>query len=160
DEAGDKAGDKAGDEAGTARLVATLVDHGLATGDAFTVTLDPAARAAVRQATAAERWDAVIRLLLALLREDLPGRIYREPEAWPRWRQLLDHVRVVLAEADGYGDAPVAPDEDPPEAGLDLSWIYDRAATFLREHGDLPEAVAMFRRALAIDEHLHGSESL
>ena len=74
----------------------------------------------------------------AVLRVAAPGDA-SAPEHWPRWAVLLPHVL-----------AAVAPD---------VSWLLDRAASYLRTQGRPPTSPATGRaRALAIDEIAYGPE--
>jgi tetratricopeptide (TPR) repeat protein len=85
-------------------------------------------------------------VVIRLLRVDLPDDIRRRPEAWPRWRQLLPHVLAVVRRERSPSDPAVD----------DTWWLLDRAATFLREHGQATDAVSLFERAIALAEDAHG----
>src|SRR5665811_732570 len=83
----------------------------------------------------------VLRLLQAALPEDID-----QPDAWPRWRQLLPHVLVACAER---------PDPVEPSA---TSWLLDRAGIYLRSRGEPAAARPLLDRALAITEAAYGPE--
>ena len=87
---------------------------------------------------------------LRLLEADCPEGVYGVPEDWPRWRVLLPHVLAVTGRvADGA--------EAEAEAGI-VSWLLDRAGTFLQTQGQPGAAYPLMQRALAIDESVHGPD--
>jgi tetratricopeptide (TPR) repeat protein len=90
--------------------------------------------------------------VLKLLRADAPGAIMGAPQAWPRWAALLPHV---LAAASHY-DSLLRPARGA--AGADVSWLLDRAATYLKVHARLAEARPLAERALAITEAAYGPD--
>ena len=64
--------------------------------------------------------------VLALLRADAPAEIVRTPQDWPRWAALLPHVLAVVTHVDDTDDTTVA---------ADVSWLLDRAGTYLSTQG-------------------------
>jgi tetratricopeptide (TPR) repeat protein len=90
--------------------------------------------------------------VLQLLRADAPAEIASAPHAWPRWSVLLPHV---LAAAEHFGG--LAP-QQPSMRSEDMSWLLDRAASYLRVLGQAAEARPLAERALAITETVHGPD--
>ncbi|EIV93908.1 toll/interleukin-1 receptor domain-containing protein [Frankia sp. QA3] len=69
-------------------------------------------QATTRRRTPRHRQAEVLAMLLRLLRTALPGGIPDQPQGWPRWRELLPHVRAVLGRTpDPTG--PAAPTRPP-----------------------------------------------
>ena len=89
-------------------------------------------------------------MALGLLRADAPGGIMRAPEDWPRWAVLLPHVLAATSHASWAGQELVPGSRD------DLSWLLDRAGTYLHVQAQLTQARPLFERALAIDEGAYG----
>ncbi|WP_165547131.1 tetratricopeptide repeat protein [Kribbella sindirgiensis] len=102
--------------------------------------------------TAPEAPAREFRSALRLLRADAPAEIIMTPLSWPRWSVLLPHVLAVtgLPEVD---DVPL-----PRSGAEEMSWLLDRAATYLAEHGRAEEAKPLLERALLIDEATYGSD--
>ena len=90
--------------------------------------------------------------VLKLLRADAPGTIMGAPQDWPRWAALLPHV---LAAASHFDSLP-RPAQDT--AGADVSWLLDRAATYLQIHARLAEARPLAEQALTITETSYGPD--
>ena len=86
-----------------------------------------------------------------LLRADAPTEIVGVPEAWPRWAVLLPHVLAVAGHADDASDQA-----GPAVVMTDVSWLLDRAGTYLRVQARLADARLLHGRALAIDEDTYG----
>ena len=103
-------------------------------------------QAAVRRTLPPPERATVEGTVLRLLQAALPVDILHQPDAWPRWRQLLPHVLVACAER---------PDPVEPSA---TSWLLDRAGTYLRSRGEPAAARPLLDRALAITEAAHGPE--
>ena len=78
--------------------------------------------------------------VLGLLRADLPGQVWSNPPAWPRWRVLLS---AVLA-ATSY-DASSVVDRRTP-------WLLSCAGTYLRSQGRPAQALPMHERAMRLRE--------
>ncbi|MCM3883229.1 FxSxx-COOH system tetratricopeptide repeat protein [Frankia sp. R82] len=125
-------------------------------------------QAATRQAMSAERVAAGLATLVRVLAGYLPAEIRENPPAWPRWRQLLPHVRAVLAQADPAAD-PAAVRGTGGVAGLDarpglpalaveLAPLYQRAAVYLGEHGRPVQALPLSYRAVALHEATVGPD--
>jgi tetratricopeptide (TPR) repeat protein len=90
--------------------------------------------------------DTVLDTVLALLRADLPGKVWGTPESWPRWRALLPSVLAAAGhQADPAGDGPAA-------------WLLTRAGTYLRSQGRYAEALPLHQRTLRIREAALGSD--
>jgi tetratricopeptide (TPR) repeat protein len=91
-------------------------------------------------------------VVVGLLRADAPGTVMGTPENWPRWAVLLPHV---LAATDHFEHLHGS-QEQP--GGQEVSWLLDRAATYLRVHARLGEALPLAERSLAIDEAVYGPD--
>jgi tetratricopeptide (TPR) repeat protein len=137
----------AGDRVVWADTVGALVGYALIRRSGAVVSVHRLLQTALRHqhtsapAAGSAEWH---RRVLELLRVDLPGGITGVPEDWPRWQQMLPHVLA----ATGPHDSPVTGDA--------LTWLLDRAATYLQVHGQLGEARPLFERALAITEAAYG----
>ena len=103
-------------------------------------------QAAVRRSLPPPERATVEGTVLRLLQAALPVDILHQPDAWPRWRQLLPHVLVACAER---------PDPVEPSA---TSWLLDRAGTYLRSRGEPAAARPLLERALSIHEAAYGPE--
>ncbi|ETA04003.1 TPR repeat-containing protein [Frankia sp. CcI6] len=138
------------------RVVGALVGYGLASRDVDAVSVHRLVQATTRRRTSDDRRPVVLATLLRLLRADLPGDIVRSPQNWPRWRELLLHVRTVVSRVPDPGETSRGPESAAPMEIVDLVWLCDRAATYLQEHGQAGEALPMFQRSLAITEAAYG----
>jgi Tetratricopeptide repeat len=94
----------------------------------------------------------MLRAVLELLRADAPGTIMGAPQDWPRWAALLPHVLA----ASSHFNSLSGPAQDA--AGADVSWLLDRAATYLQVHARLAEARLLAERALSITEAAYGPD--
>lgn len=130
------------DELEWEETVGLLVAYSLARRARSTLTVHVLTAAAVREDLAplarADRASEIIRLLASGLPSE-PG----EPSTWPRWRQLLPHVRAALDTAS-----------DEQDLSLDglVSRLCDETGRFLHAQGQASPAVAYLRRALRLDE--------
>ncbi|WP_230205237.1 FxSxx-COOH system tetratricopeptide repeat protein, partial [Parafrankia elaeagni] len=140
------------------RTVGSLVGYGLASRDTDSVSVHRLVQAATRRRTSDDRRSMVLSTLLRLLRADLPGGIVRSPQNWPRWRELLLHVRAVVGRVSDPNGTPRGPEMAVSAEVDDLVWLCDRAATYLQEHGRAGEALPLFQRALAITEATYGPD--
>ncbi|MEX5708856.1 tetratricopeptide repeat protein, partial [Parafrankia sp. FMc6] len=138
--------------------VGALVGYGLVSRDTYSVSVHRLVQAATRRSTSDTRRPVVLATLLRLLHTDLPSTIMRSPQGWPRWRELLPHVRAIVDRLPDPSGKRSAPKKNRAEYVDDLVWLCDRAATYLQEHGRSGEALPMFQRALAIDEATYGSD--
>ncbi|MFD9741457.1 FxSxx-COOH system tetratricopeptide repeat protein [Umezawaea sp. NPDC059074] len=134
-----------------ADVVGALVDHFLVrrTADDLTIVhrlLQQSIRSR-HTATWPPEGAAHLRIIAQnLLVADLPNTIMSAPENWPRWRALLPHVLASCEEFQAHS----------VKATDNESWLLDRAATYLRVHGQPVDARILFERALAIDEATYG----
>lgn len=83
------------------------------------------------------------RALLAAVPHDIHG----DPDARPRWQQLLPHVIAVTK------------DDPPAECAAETAVLLRLASEFLVQIGDYAVALRLCERALAIDESLEGREA-
>ncbi|MCK9893580.1 FxSxx-COOH system tetratricopeptide repeat protein [Frankia sp. AgB32] len=144
------------DQVSWARTVGALVHFGLAGRDTHTVSVHRLVQATTRRRTSPQRKSVVVATLLRLYRADLPVEIQRSPRGWPRWRDLLPHVLTLVERVSKPARTPDGSDEKTCAKAADLTWLCDRIATYLQEHGRSGEALPMFERALAIAETIYG----
>jgi tetratricopeptide (TPR) repeat protein len=71
-----------------------------------------------------------------LLRAVLPVDVWNNPVVWPTWRQFLPHV-LTATDADRSLD----------QAAAEVSWLLDRAASYLQTRGEPRAALPLFERA-------------
>ncbi|GIG67971.1 tetratricopeptide repeat protein [Phytomonospora endophytica] len=98
----------------------------------------------VREACTPKESAEAIATVRRLLREHLPGDVQGR-EDWPTWRALLKHTLAAVSD----------PAVGPPDH---ISWLHDRAATYLQETGQLAAARLLFERALRLNEAAYGPE--
>nr|WP_131771040.1 toll/interleukin-1 receptor domain-containing protein [Candidatus Protofrankia californiensis] len=137
----------AADRVGWAETVGALVGYSLARRDTDTVSVHRLVQAATRTTLTVEQAAGRVGVLVEVCAAVLPGDIRGNPAVWPRWRRCLPHVLAVLARADGA---------NPPPGGL--TWLCDRTAVYLDEHGQPDQAVALFRRVLTLEESTFGPD--
>ncbi|HST49016.1 FxSxx-COOH system tetratricopeptide repeat protein, partial [Jatrophihabitans sp.] len=152
--------DAAADSLEFADVLATLVDFSLAKRTGSGLQIHRLVQAAVRahqtsssahapsQVSQETRHDQdPLRAALRLLQADAPSQIMGAPQDWPRWVILLPHV---LAAVEHFRVMP-----DDMSLASSVSWLLDRAGTYLQVHGRAREARPLFEQALAIDEVAH-----
>src|SRR5664280_532873 len=127
------------------RTLGALHRYALVRRDGDSIRMHRLVQAAVRRSLPPPERATVEGTVLRLLQAALPVDILHQPDAWPRWRQLLPHVLVACAERP-----------DPVEPST--SWLLDRAGTYLRSRGEPAAARPLLDRALAITEAAHGPE--
>ena len=69
------------------------------------------------------------------------------PQHWPRWAILLPHVQATVSLLDGTTDTDIA---------ADMSWLLDRAGTYLQIRGRPRQARPLLEYALTLGEFAHG----
>ena len=86
--------------------------------------------------------DCALGLLLAAVPDDPAMNL----AGWPLWTALLPHIKALV--------------EHVPEGQIcqDLLWLWDRAATFQQNQGNLAAAIAEFEQIAAASERLLGAE--
>ncbi|MEU4131468.1 FxSxx-COOH system tetratricopeptide repeat protein [Streptomyces wuyuanensis] len=127
--------------------VGALAGLGLARRTSASLVLHRLIQAAVRAAMPeGVRTDARVRLCRALLAA-VPQDIHADPNARPRWQELLPHVLAL------------ATDDPPAECAAETAVLLRLASEFLIQIGDCPVALPLCERALAIDESLGGREA-
>ncbi|MFD4674886.1 FxSxx-COOH system tetratricopeptide repeat protein [Lentzea sp. NPDC058450] len=139
--------------AALSHVIGILTDYSLVKRDQDTITVHRLVQLSVRAHTALVTREAgseqhPLAWTITLLRADLPARVYGEPSAWPRWRQLLPHVLAAL------NHHTATPDLIPYTA----SWLFDRAGTYLQTTGLTSQAKPLLERALTIGEAAHGPD--
>jgi hypothetical protein len=129
----------AADTLALARCTGILHRRGMATVSRHSLQLHrvPATllRARTRENGPAGGWSAAA---VRLLHATLPAEVKNNPAAWPAWQLLLPHV---LAVTDPNRPLDEVPDE--------VSWLVDRAATYLQTRGEARAALPLFRRSHA-----------
>jgi hypothetical protein len=128
------------------RTLGALHRYALVRRDGDSIRMHRLVQAAVRRSLPPPERATVEGTVLRLLQAALPVDILHQPDAWPRWRQLLPHVLVACAER---------PDPVEPSA---TSWLLDRAGTYLQSRGEPAAARPLLERALTIDEAAYGPE--
>ena len=86
-------------------------------------------------------------IVIRLLREAVPDDPWNNPPTWPDWRQLLPHV---LAATDT--SRPLEPASD------DVTWLLDRAGTYLLTRGEPGPARPLLDRALTDRRRMLGDD--
>ena len=104
-------------------------------------------QAAVRAAMPDEVHTGTRAQLCRALLAAVPHDIHGDPDARPRWQQLLPHVIAVTK-----GDPPA-------ECAADTAVLLRLASEFLLQLGDYSVALPLCERALAIDESLDGRDA-
>jgi len=128
------------------RTLGALHRYALVRRDGDSIQMHRLVQAVVRRSLPPPERATVEGTVLRLLQAALPVDILHQPDAWPRWRQLLPHVLVACAER---------PDPVEPSA---TSWLLDHAGTYLRSRGEPAAARPLLERALTITEAAHGPE--
>ncbi|MGW7465086.1 FxSxx-COOH system tetratricopeptide repeat protein [Streptomyces xantholiticus] len=127
--------------------VGALAGLGLARRGDASLVLHRLVQAAVRAAMPDEvHTDTRVQLCRALLAA-VPHDINGDPDARPRWQELLPHVIAVTK------------DEPPPECAAETAVLLRLASEFLLSIGDRSPALPLCERALAIDESLGGRDA-
>ncbi|MEU0394142.1 FxSxx-COOH system tetratricopeptide repeat protein [Streptomyces sp. NPDC006208] len=127
--------------------VGALAGLGLARRGNASLVLHRLVQAAVRAAMPdAVHTDARVRLCRALLAA-VPQDIHADPDARPRWQELLPHVIAVTK------------DDPPAECAAETAVLLRLASEFLIQIGDCSVALPLCERALAIDESLDGRDA-
>lgn len=127
--------------------VGALAGLGLARRGNASLVVHRLIQAAVRAAMPDEvRTDTRVQLCRALLAA-VPHDIHGDPDARPRWQQLLPHVIAVTK------------DDPPAECAAETAVLLRLASEFLVQIGDCSVALALCERALAIDESLEGRDA-
>src|SRR5664280_2187442 len=128
------------------RTLGALHRYALVRRDGDSIRMHRLVQAAVRRSLPPPERATVEGTVLRLLQAALPVDILHQPDAWPRWRQLLPHVLVACAER---------PDPVEPSA---TSWLLDRAGIYLQSRGEPAAARLLLERALAIHDAAYGPD--
>jgi tetratricopeptide (TPR) repeat protein len=133
--------------------VGVLVDYSLVQRSNGHMTVHRLVQLAVRRHVAAidttlPDLQHPLKLATTVLHANLSADVFRSPETWPRWRQLIPHV---LASLDHYDQLSKV---DPELA----SWLLDRAGTYFHVSGQFSEARLLLERALHVNETVHGPD--
>lgn len=126
--------------------VGALAGLGLARRGASSLLLHRLVQSAVRAAMPADLFNHARVELCGALLAAVPQDIHRDPDARPRWQELLPHVLAVV--------------NDEPSAGCaaETATLLRLASAFLLSIGIHPMALPLCERALAIDESLGDRE--
>ncbi|WP_165615872.1 FxSxx-COOH system tetratricopeptide repeat protein [Parafrankia irregularis] len=135
------------DPAVWSETVGALVRYSLARRDGDTLVVHRLVAAATRQAMPDRRASEYLGVLARLLRAGLPGDVWN-PAGWPAWRVLLPHALTVAEHARSRRG----------QVFDDGSWLADRAATYLQDHGQLLAAIDLFERTLTDRERALGAD--
>ncbi len=131
----------AGDPVQWADTVGALVGYSLARRDGPALTVHRLVAAATQAAMAVPERTATTAVVVRLLAATLPADV-RDPAGWPRWRELLPHIRTVLDGDDSRWDDPTA---------REVSWLCDRTGLYLEHHGRPDVALDYLHRGLTLD---------
>ncbi|MCX4703735.1 FxSxx-COOH system tetratricopeptide repeat protein [Streptomyces sp. NBC_01373] len=127
--------------------VGALAGLGLARRENASLVLHRLVQAAIRAPMPDEvRTDARVQLCRALLAA-VPHDIHGDPDARPRWQELLPHVIAVTK------------DDPPAECAAETAVLLRLASEFLIQIGDCSVALPLCERALAIDESIEGRDA-
>ncbi|GAA3998367.1 FxSxx-COOH system tetratricopeptide repeat protein [Streptomyces plumbiresistens] len=127
--------------------VGALAGLGLARRENASLVLHRLVQAAIRAPMPEEvRTDARVQLCRALLAA-VPHDIHGDPDARPRWQELLPHVIAVTK------------DDPPAECAAETAVLLRLASEFLIQIGDCSVALPLCERALAIDESIEGRDA-
>jgi tetratricopeptide (TPR) repeat protein len=130
--------------------VGALVGYSLARRDQDTLTVHRLLAAVLRQAMPSDQAAARLAVLAALLRAVLPGDIEGNPAGWQTWRTYLSHALTVADQT-----------RTQPDPGFtDGRWLTDRSAAYLRHHGQLVAAIALFEQNLADRQSVLGRDHM
>jgi tetratricopeptide (TPR) repeat protein len=140
----------AADPLALTRCTTALRRRGMATTAPHTLQMHRVPAALLRARTRADDppaggWAAAV---VRLLDVALPAEVWNNPEAWPVWQELLPHV---LAAID--------PDRAPAGVPDEMSWLVDRAASYLQTRGQPRTALPLFERAYAADQERLGDDA-
>jgi len=138
----------AGDPVAWADTVGALVGYSLARRDGSALTVHRLIAAAARAEITPDGRAATEASLVRLLAAAVPVDVHN-PEVWPRWRDLLPHVRVALDTDDNGRDEP---------AVKAVSWLCGLTGVYLEHHGRPDTAIPYLRRGLALDETHLGAD--
>jgi hypothetical protein len=127
--------------------VGALAGLGLARRGNATLVLHRLVQAAIRAAMPDEAHTATRVQLCHALLAAVPHDIHGDPDAKPRWQELLPHVIAVTK------------DDPPAECAAETAVLLRLASEFLIGIGDPSLALPLCERALAIDESLEGRDA-
>ncbi|MGB8198981.1 MAG: FxSxx-COOH system tetratricopeptide repeat protein, partial [Pseudonocardiaceae bacterium] len=127
------------------KLIRLLRQYGLARVEPATLELHRLLAAILRSQP--HQQPGLPILVVGLLRAAVPDAPWRNPEAWPAWRQLLPHVLI-------------ATDPHRTLTGVerDVAWLLHRAAEYLDTRGEPATARPLFERALELRRFMLGDE--
>ena len=129
------------------RTVGALAGLGLARRGSVSLVVHRLVQAAIRADMPEDaHTDARVQLCRALVAA-VPHDIHGEPDARPRWQELLPHVLAVTK-----GDPPA-------ECAAETAVLLRLASEFLIQIGDYQMALPLCECALAIDESLEGRDA-
>ncbi|MFG2030587.1 FxSxx-COOH system tetratricopeptide repeat protein [Streptomyces sp. NPDC048825] len=127
--------------------VGALAGLGLARRGDASLVLHRLVQAAIRAAMPDEVHTAARVQLCRALLAAVPHDIHGDPDAGPRWQELLPHV-IAVTRAD-----------PPAECAAETAVLLRLASEFLLRIGDPSLALPLCERALAIDESLEGRDA-
>jgi hypothetical protein len=132
----------AADPVAWADTVGAVVGYSLARRDGAALTVHRLIAAATRAQMTAHDRAATEAAAVRLLAAAVPTEV-RDPQGWPRWRELLPHVQAALdTDHDSGSERTVRA----------VSLLCDRTGAYLEHHGRPDSAIPYLRRGLALDE--------
>ncbi|WP_007516447.1 tetratricopeptide repeat protein [Pseudofrankia saprophytica] len=129
--------DVAEDPVAWADTVGALVGYSLARREGGSIAVHRLIGAVTRLAMTNGLRARLLETLVGLFRDAMPVDLVRNPPSWPPARRILPHLVATL----GYLG------ETPEHLAADVSWCRVQAAAYLMEHGQVPTAVPLLRRA-------------
>lgn len=127
--------------------VGALAGLGLARRGDASLVLHRLVQAAIRAAMPNEVHTAAQVQMCRALLAAVPHDIHGDPDAGPRWQELLPHVIAV------------AKDDPPAECAAETAVLLRLASEFVLRIGDPSLALPLCERALAMDESLEGRDA-
>ncbi|MDQ4031832.1 MAG: FxSxx-COOH system tetratricopeptide repeat protein, partial [Actinomycetota bacterium] len=138
----------AGDPVAFAGLTGLLRRHALAQIEPNSLQVHRLVQAVLRDSQSGiSHGDDMTTVTRRLLRNVVPAEPWNNLASWPLWGQLLPHV---LAVSDTARDA----DTD----SCDVSWLLNRAATYLLTRGEPQPARPLLTRAHQLDRDMLGED--
>ena len=93
-------------------------------------------------------------VVVQLLCNALPDEVWNNPPVWPVWRPLLPHVLTATNFILGRPVDYISPDR----VVKDVTWLLDRAGTYLQARGDPRAALPLFERGHQLHRERHGPD--
>ncbi|MET8687321.1 FxSxx-COOH system tetratricopeptide repeat protein [Streptomyces sp. NPDC004732] len=135
-----------------AGLLALLANYNMITLDRSTVGVHRLVQTVARTPSEDDphRTESLIKeardLAGAWMAESLPGSPTENLAGWPRWRELVPHVEVLLQVWRPAEDTAIS------------SFVLNQVALYLEEQGEVRKAIEFFHRALTANIRMWGAD--